>query len=133
MARVPKNFWLYEDNRVRAIKWLLKKARKPPEKLVARDFHKNGVSTLIVFYGESVSKALREAGIIFDAWSLRKCPSNYFKKKENRLKALKWLLEKTGKKPCELKKKNFFAYGLYRLLDGYYKKLGNAVVEVLHA
>ncbi len=68
---------------------------------------------------------------IVEKHTLKKNPwiKESYNKKENRMEAIKWLIEKTKKKPNEITIKDFNEYGLYSLIHHYNSSTFLAVHE----
>jgi len=65
MSVTPTGFYDRLENRVGAIKWLVKKLRKNPKNVTQRDFHKNGLGGLLSnMHNNSPYEALLEAGFV---------------------------------------------------------------------
>ena len=123
----PQGYWKENvENRVRATKWLVKKTGKDPKDITLNDFQKNGLSGLLgEFYNDSSYFALKEAGLVdFETWEMKgNAPQGYWKENvENRVRATKWLVKKTGKDPEKVCRKDFEENGLGGLLSGSYNR-----------
>ena len=98
MTRVSQGYWKTRENRIEAIKWLVEKLGKPLAKITKEDFIENGLSTLINhYYRGSVYKAISDAGFEIGPEERSTVPRNYWKKEENRVKALEYISNKLNK------------------------------------
>ncbi len=123
----PKNYWANPKNRIEAIKELVAKIGKAPEAITSRDFMKNGLVGLLHLYQGSPYAALKAAGLTnINPWEVR-VPQGYWKAKENRARAVQWLINEVGKSPSELTARDFQQYNLGGLLQMY---LGSAYKAV---
>ncbi|MCK4614687.1 MAG: hypothetical protein KAU14_07780 [Thermoplasmata archaeon] len=112
MGRRRNAYWDDKNNRVKAIKELVKSADKPLRKITKRDFFDRKLGTLLNIYKGSPKRALIDAG--FDPGPL-KHPKGYWNIKEHRIEAIHKMLEITGKEPTKLRKLDFISTG-YSLL-----------------
>jgi len=118
MKTIPSHFWDDRGNRINTVLWLMRKIGKPAHEITLKDFVNNGLSNLARKVG-SHRKALREAGYNVEYHKKKTKPSGYWNKKENRVKAVKEMLEKTGKPPSDITGKDFIRNGLSGLLAKY--------------
>jgi len=118
MARTPRRFYNSKKNRVAAVKWLVKKLKKDPRDLIGEDFNKNRLGGLIDYYGGSPYKAVKEAfpELGIKPWEMAMTPMGFYDTKENRIAAVKWLIERLGKKPRDLTQDDFCKNRLKGLL-----------------
>ena len=120
----PQGYWKESvENRTRAIKWLVEKTGKDSKEITVRDFKKNNLSGLLInFYNGSSYLALKDAGYNINPWEM-KCgvPNGYWEESaENKVKAVKWLVDKTGKDPKDITRNDFRENGLSGLLWNQY-------------
>ena len=126
----PKNYWANPKNRIEAIKELVAKIGKAPEAITSRDFRENGLVGLLNLYQGSPYAALKAAGLTdVKPWEM-KVPQGYWKAKENRVRAVQWLINETSKSPSELIARDFQQYGLGGLLQKYFGSACKAVKEL---
>ena len=111
--RKPPGFWDVKANRVKAVKDLAARLDKPYDKFRKNDFLDNGLSTLLAKYNGSVKKALIEAEL---ASPRIKKPAGYWDIKENRVEAVRDLIEYKVKSVEKIRKKDFVENGLSVLL-----------------
>lgn len=133
MKRVPHGYWKIEANRVGAIRGLVNKLEKPPSEVTRKDFEDNGLWGLLVhYYSSSPFRALKEAGYDIKEWERGQTVKFFWKKRENRVKAIKDFVEKLGKPPTQITYKDFKDNGLGGVFDYYgspYKALKDAGYE----
>ena len=110
----PRGTWQLKENRVAAIKWLMAKTMKDPTKLSMKDFKNNGLKSLASGYG--IHRILTEAGYDLNPWEYNRASPKTWRKKENRVTALKWVLEQTKKEPAQLSRKDFLSRNLGTLV-----------------
>jgi hypothetical protein len=91
-TQVPYGHWSNKENRIAAVKLL---AEKYGNKLTKKDFHENKLEGLLQRAG-GITAALQEAGLIgeFPWLSHLRVPQGYWNEKENRIRAVKWLIKK---------------------------------------
>ncbi|MDI6917917.1 MAG: hypothetical protein QMC80_09010 [Thermoplasmatales archaeon] len=118
MKTIPSHFWDDKGNRINTVLWLVRKLRKPAHEITLNDFVNNGLSNLARKVG-SHRKALREAGYNIEYHKKKTKPSGYWNKKENRIKAVKEMVEKIGKPPSDITWNDFIRNGLSGLLAKY--------------
>jgi len=99
---MPPNFWESRDNRVHAINVLVERATrkgKHMEDIVPGDFVRDNIGYLLRKYYSSPLEALEDAGFSIPyPWTGRaRVPAHYWESKENRVKAVRWLVAKLGK------------------------------------
>jgi len=118
--RIPNGLWKDRELRIEATRWLLRVTKKRPEEITVRDFDENGLHGVLVRCGTSPYLALKEAEVFspdFKPWMVgTHVPNGFWKSKENRIDAVKWLLEKTGKKPEEIDTLDLRSNNLHGLL-----------------
>lgn len=108
--------WDVAANRIKAVHLILRRTGKSFSRLQKSDFHSAGVSGLLRD-GRSIYSLCLEAGFKGEPWELERLPNNYFTRSDNRMRAVRWLEQKTGKKLGEdLDKECFRRYGLATLL-----------------
>jgi len=110
------------DSRIVAVKELVKKTGKKPEEINTEDFIKNRLGGLLQgVYNGSPYAALKEAGYKFERWEGGSVGHNYWKNNKNeRIRATKWLVERTGKKPEEINTEDFIKNRLSGFLNDFY-------------
>jgi hypothetical protein len=134
MKTAPKGYWKEKQNRVNALKEMIAYLGKPITELTQRDLTKLGFGG-IMGRTKSFYNALREAGYEIDPLKMVKVPQDYWNKKENRVNAVKKLVEGLNKPITELTKKDFYNANGVGLLSKYksspYKALKDAGYEIL--
>jgi len=120
MKRTITGFYEKKENRVAAVKWLIEKLKKDPRDLTQEDFKDNGLTGLLTHYTGSPYKAIKEAFPDIKFWEMIITPKGFYEKKENRVAAVKWLIEKLKKDPRDLTQEDFKDNGLTGLLNHYY-------------
>jgi hypothetical protein len=137
MKSTPSGFYEEEGNRIDAIKWLVRKLKKDPRDLTQKDFEDNRLGGLICFYYKNsphlvVTKAFPELDI--KPWEMKVTPNGFYDKKETRIAAIKWLIEKLKKDPRDICVTDFTENGLYGLLEHHslspYKAIKEAFPEM---
>jgi endonuclease III-like uncharacterized protein len=123
MKSTPSGFYEEEGNRIDAIKWLVRKLKKDPRDLTQKDFEDNRLGGLICFYYKNsphlvVTKAFPELDI--KPWEMKVTPNGFYDKKETRIAAIKWLIEKLKKDPRDLTQEDFYKNRLSGLYAGHY-------------
>lgn len=121
MQTTPTGFFRERKNRVVAMKWLIKKIGKDPRNLGRKDFEGNRLGGLLtMYYNGSPYAALREVGYKINPWEMQMTPMGFFKRRKNRITAIKWLIIKLRKSPVTTSKRDFYENGLCGLLSNYY-------------
>jgi len=111
--RKPPGYWDVKTNRVKAVRKLAASLDKPYDKFRKSDFLDNGLSTLLAKYNGSVKRALIEAEL---ASPRIKKPAGYWDDRENRIQAVRDLVEYKVKSVENIRKKDFVENGLSVLL-----------------
>jgi hypothetical protein len=117
MRTLPKGFFMKKENRARATRWLVEKLGADIRNIIYSDFEENGIARVLDFHGKHPHGALLEAGYEVEPWEMARVPKNFYKSRENRAKATRWLVEKIGKPASEIKSADFEANGLGRVLQ----------------
>ncbi|MDD5340572.1 MAG: hypothetical protein PHV13_04980 [Candidatus ainarchaeum sp.] len=117
----PRGIFMEKKDRVKATRWAVRKFGGDVRDIVAQDFFDLGLDGLLAHHGNSPLRALTEAGYRILPWEMRKSPSGYFKKKANRVLAVNWLVDETGKAPTDLTKDDFKDNSLGGLLATHYR------------
>jgi hypothetical protein len=118
---VPQALYGKKSNRVKAIKQLVKECGKKPRDITRDDFNSNHLGTLLNHdYNGSPYRALTEAGYKLQPWEMLHTPKGFYGNKSIRVKAIKQLVRKCGKEPCDVVAGDFYSNRLRGLLDGYY-------------
>ena len=132
MRITPKGYWHKRKNCIRATKFLVKSLDKDVEEITQKDFFSNSLGgMLMIAYNSSPYLALKDAG--FTLKKQKRMPTDYWRVKENRAKAVRGLVEELGKKPEDIRLKDFENAGLLGLLnvyDGYKLALVEAGYDV---
>lgn len=121
MARTPNGFYSSKENRIKAIKWLIEKLNKDLRDIVSNDFPDNRLGGLLHYYNGSPYLAIKDVHPEIKEWEMKTTPYSFYDKKENRIKAIKWLIKKLNKDPRDITQKDFEDNRLNGLLSGYYK------------
>lgn len=130
LEKLPQNFWDGKWNRTRAIRWLTTiTQRKEKRYPTQEDFENSGLCGLISGnYNGSPLEAFEEAGYttesskVYDKvlaetpWKVMQQLPKGFWDKETRARAVRLLVEETGKEVSELTQKDFIGDDLSRLL-----------------
>jgi len=122
MKKTPYGTFDIKENRVAAVKWLVEKLKKDPGDLTGEDFHNNRLGGLLSnHYNDSSYKAVEEAFPEYiKPWEMKKTPDGIFDIKENRVAAVKRLVEKQNKDPRDLIQEDFHNNRLGGLLKNHY-------------
>ena len=107
-----QRYWENPENRIKAVKDLVKKLDKSPIEVTWKDFLNNGISGLLEYY-DSHKEALAEAGF---ACERKRKPTNYWANVSNRINATKDLAATLEKPVEEIKKSDFICAGLAAIL-----------------
>ena len=122
MAVTPMGFYESKENRIAATRWLVDKLGKDPRDITKEDFNSNRLRGLLVeYYKDSPYAALLEAGYKFYPWEMKMTPTGVYDSKENRVAAIKWLVQKLKKDPRDITGEAFHTNRLGGLLVEYYK------------
>ena len=122
--RRPNGYWENLENRVNAIKELVAKTGKEPKELTTDDFEQHGLASILHYCHNSPYIALKEAGLVdFEPWEMTGgVPHGHWKEsKKNCVRATKYVLVTSGKKPQDLTSQDFKENGLNGLLTSVYK------------
>jgi len=127
----PPNYWQDAANRIAWVRELVKCTGKGPRGLTEGDFHANGLSRACIVLGgayNAVNEAYPELGIV--PWEMPRVPKHYFKSKENRVAAVRWMVEKKlGCCPKAASTKDFRNYGISGVLDFHHDVVHAAISE----
>ena len=137
MAASPSGLWVNEETRAMAIRWLVEvklAGGKDIRALGCKDFRKYGLGGLIYGYFsnspyKAISFAYPELGIM--PWEMASTPPGFFDSKENRVSAVKWLIEVKLGGQRDLKgisTEDFISSGLRGLL-GHYSSSPHAAIS----
>ncbi len=124
--------WKDVSDRVTVVKMLIEKLKKDPRDLTKEDFEKNRLWGLICHhYGNSPYEAVNEAypELNIKPWEMIQTPRGFYEKKENRIAAVKWLVEKLNKDPRDLTVEDFNKNRLRGVLPYYDDSPYEAVKE----
>ena len=116
--------WKYSPEvRREAIRFLIEDVlKKNYKKMTTDDFHNNRLNAMLaIYYHDSAYEALIDAGYQLEPWELPMSPTYFFTERENRVRALLWLVNKTGKDPRDMAQNDFKSNGLDGLLTDYYE------------
>ena len=121
MCGTPKAFYESKDNRIAAVRWLVDKLKKDPRDITAEDFRSKRLGGLFTeYYHSSPHEALIEAGYEILPWEMVKTPMEVYGSKENRIAAVRWLVDKLKKHPRDITQEDFYSNRLGGLLTHYY-------------
>jgi hypothetical protein len=121
MVRTPQKVYGSEKNRLAAITWLVEKLGKEPRDITQEDFYSNRLCGLLTdHYDGSPYDALKAAGYALVPWEMLRTPDQFYKPIENRIAAIKWLVCKVEKAPCDILLEDFRSNRLGGLLANYY-------------
>ena len=138
---VPQGFWNDADNRRRYLEWLAEKLGferlEDWYRITGRTLTENhGGRLLHGYYGSSVIRLLRDNFPDYEwlEWKLRSTPTNFWKKRANRLRYLEWLGGELGFERIEdyakLRRTDFVNnHGEWLLLTRYGNSVKKAVAE----
>ena len=122
MVCTPHGFWKEKENRVEAIRWLVAKLGKGPGEITQGDFNENGLGGLLGdYYRGCPFDALTDAGFELNGWEMAKASALFYQKRENRIAAIRWLVEKLGNEAMEITQGDFNENGLSGLLSHHYR------------
>lgn len=103
---------------------------KHPYEMSTRDFGENMLGGMLrTFYRGSAYRALADAGYGILPWEMKQTPLGIFKSGETRVRATKWLVQKTGKSPREIRYDDFRKNGLRGLLSELNDSAHTALLE----
>lgn len=131
MIVTPMGHFDSRENRVAAVRWLVEKLAVDPRDITHGQFCQNRLWGLIDHhYSSSPYKAVCEAcpELGIRQWEMSTTPHNFYDKKENRVAAVLWLVEKLGKEPREMVGRDFEDNRLCGLFTEYY---GSSPYEAL--
>jgi hypothetical protein len=122
MAKMPMGFYDEAENRTAAVRWLVETTGKDPRDLRQSDFGAAGFWRLIAVHGGSPRRAVQEAFPELDIGpeDMKYLPLGYYARRDNRVKAIRGLVDKLGIDPRELGKNDFNDAGLAGLLNNRY-------------
>jgi len=123
--------WEDEETRAAATRWLVDMVLKiDPRKLTAKMLHQSRLGGMVrTYYRSSPYLVLKAAGYEIMPWEMGITPQHYFDERENRIAAIKWLVEKLGKKeegreakrPQDIIGDDFADNGLEAMLSRHYR------------
>jgi hypothetical protein len=111
-----RGYWKDRSNRVHAIKDLVQSLNKPANEVTQSDFFTNGLSQLMSYYNSSPWSALKDAGFNYEPWEMKNNPIKIWRSKDNRIRAVKWLVEKLKKPTDEIVYSDFVKHGFMNIL-----------------
>ncbi len=121
------------DVQVDAIRFLVEKVLgKNPRDVTNGDFRSNKLGGLLCsYYNNSPYVAISDAYPELDIkpWEMTMTPQGFYREKENRVTATKWLVEMLGKNPSDMTKEDFNSNRLGGLLSYYYNDSPYAAVR----
>ena len=92
------------------------------------DFLENGLKGVLDYYSGSPFRALKDAGYDIKEYEMDKVPQGYWKKKENRVKAIRGMVDDLGKKPTEITRGGILINGLITNKTLGHQKAGRNVI-----
>lgn len=141
-SKVPQGYWCKRENRIDAIKWLIDEKLKWNIQDIKDNFNRDllsdyGLGTLTNYYNASCDVINEIYSEEINCWELKKSsvPANFWKSKDNRVRAIRWMIEeklKFTKKQIiyELSMAHFAECKLTTLVCDYYNKsIRRAIVE----
>lgn len=141
-SRIPQGFWKNKNNRIEAVRWLIEDKLGWNIDEVKDNFNRtvlseNGLGTLEAIYSNSYDILNEVYPQKINIWELKKSsvPTGYWEKKNNRIKAIKWMVEERLKFTKEqilheIELKHFYDNGLSTLISKYYNKsISRAILE----
>jgi hypothetical protein len=108
----PKGFWDIEENRVDAVHTVMKITGKKSIDLRKLDFINNGYS--LVVKKRSIEELMQEANLEFLRYQRE---AGYWKIQENRIRAVRNLVNDLGKDPNDITKRDLNSNGLSTILS----------------
>ncbi len=112
----PQGYWNSQENRIAAIRNMVRECGKNPRDISKKDFLKYGLGSLLTKYHGSLWHALEDAGF---RGVRRRRPPGYWNSQENRVEAVLGLLQTLGKPSAALRRQDFVDHGLGSLLNRY--------------
>ena len=142
LAKVSTSYWSNRDNRMQAIHWLISEKlnwskEDIKEKLCSDVFYENGLGSLLnCYFNGNVYLAIEFAfKDEFYPWEFKfnVTPNNYWDSKENRVRAVRWLIYEKLKWSKDDIRENlngqvFIDNGLQGLLSSYFQ--GNPYIAI---
>lgn len=120
----PKGYWDVPENRERAVHEVMEITGKSSTELRKLDFIRNGYSLLVK--DRSIRDLMLETGLEFHTYQQE---TGYWKVRDNRIRAIKDLIETLGKDPSEITKKDLNANGLSTVLGVHHGSLRSILRE----
>lgn len=114
--QMPRGYWNSREHRVKAIRQFVRDMDKPFNEITKKDFIEYGLSSLLNKYNGSLWRAIEDAG--FKDIKVWRAPG-YWNKKENRVNAVRELVEKLGRDPGDVTRRDFVENNLGSLLNKY--------------
>jgi len=129
--RFPTNYWKSKRNRIKWTKWLVAHTGKKPADLLKGDFEEPGLLRIYTVHGSSVYNAVIEAypELGIRQWEMKVTPRGFFSKKENRVAAMRWIVETKGVLPAEITSEILLNNGMSALLVFHKHVIYSAVNE----
>ncbi len=121
IEKMPSNYWNKRQNRIKSTRLLVKNLKKPVSQIKEDDFITNHLSWLGTYCSNSPFKALEEAGYNLQPWEKERIPRHYFDEKQNRIKAIKWLVSVLDKQIIKIIGTDFIDHNLSGLLQHHYE------------
>ena len=114
--QMPRGYWDLRENRVKAIRKFVRDMDKPFNEITKKDFIGYGLSSLLNKYNGSLWRAIEDAG--FKDIKVWRAPGHW-NKKDNRVHAVRELVERLGKDPKDVTRRDFVENNLGSLLHKY--------------
>ncbi|MEW5936215.1 MAG: hypothetical protein AB1665_00120 [Candidatus Thermoplasmatota archaeon] len=118
--RRPHGYWKNKEHRIRAVREMVEKTGLPPSRITAKEFIAAGLQAVIHHCGNSPIRALEEAGYTiayYGPGKKKQVPQRHWDKRENRIAAVRWLVEHLGKAPSQVTVDDFRECELTGLFD----------------
>lgn len=112
----PSGYWKVRQNRITAIRHIVRKLGKDVSEITQNDFFTNESSQLLSYYNCSPWEALHDAGYQIRPWEMKRFPITIWKSESNRIEAVKWLVNKVGKRPKDILYDDFMKHRIGGLL-----------------
>lgn len=117
----PHSYWKNRKHRVEAIRQMVKNTGKKPCDVMMDDFEKYQIRPMInAYYNASPLKALNDAGYDINPLDRKVVPINYWNNRDTRLKAIRKMVRRAGKKPCDITTEDCTKTKLLGMIANYY-------------
>jgi len=116
LGMVPIRYWKQKGHRINATRWLVKELQKEPSQIVTEDFENEGIGKVIHYNNDSLYETIREAGYKLEPWEMTETPNGFWKSKENKVRAIRWMVDRAKKPVAEITQKDFIDAGMRTLI-----------------